>query len=40
VEGRFSSSGERLTGIEDERIEDLLTGDECRIVWRWQGRRR
>ena len=40
VEGRFSSSGERLTGIEDERIEDLRTGDRCRIVWRWQGRRR
>lgn len=40
VEGRFSASGSRLSGTEDERIEDLRTGERCRIVWRWEGRRR
>jgi hypothetical protein len=40
VEGRFSASGNRLSGIEDERIDDLITGETCRIVWRWEGRRR
>ncbi len=40
VEGRFSASGNRLSGTEDERIEDLRTGEQCRIVWRWEGRRR
>jgi hypothetical protein len=40
VEGRFSASGNRLSATEDERIEDLRTGERCRIVWRWEGRRR
>jgi hypothetical protein len=40
VEGRFSTSGNRLTGTEVERIEDLRTSERCSIVWRWEGRRR
>jgi hypothetical protein len=40
VEGRFSASGNRLSGTEVERIEDLRTGERCSIVWRWEGRRR
>ncbi|HKY61185.1 MAG TPA: hypothetical protein VJP59_09250 [Gemmatimonadota bacterium] len=40
VEGRFSVSGNRLSATEDERIEDLRTGERCRIVWHWEGRRR
>lgn len=40
VEGRFSFSGNRLSGTEVERVEDLRTGERCSIVWRWEGRRR
>jgi hypothetical protein len=40
VEGRFSAGGSRLLGTEVERIEDLRTGEQCSIVWRWEGRRR
>lgn len=40
VDGRFSASGNRLSGTEVERIEDLRTGERCSIVWRWEGRRR
>ena len=39
VDGRFGSSGRTLSGTEIETITDLVTGDRCRIHWRWSGRR-
>ncbi len=39
VDGRFGSGGRTLSGTEIETIIDLLTGDRCRIHWRWSGRR-
>ncbi|MGH7550661.1 MAG: hypothetical protein ACREK3_07900 [Gemmatimonadota bacterium] len=40
VDGRFSSGGGRLVATEIERLQDLRTGEECAIVWRWVGDRR
>lgn len=40
VEGRFDVGGRRLAATEVEWITDLVTGDVCRIVWRWRGNRR
>lgn len=39
VDGRFGSGGRTLSGTEIETITDLVTGDRCRIHWRWSGRR-
>jgi hypothetical protein len=39
VDGRFGSGGRTLSGTEIETIIDLLTGERCRIHWRWSGRR-
>ncbi len=39
VEGRFGSTGRSLFATEIEWITDLVTGESCRITWRWDGDR-
>lgn len=40
VDGTFDFDGRTLVATEQEILTDLVTGQQCTIVWRWFGSRR